>query len=46
MQGVLLAEAGGKANNIFAGENYFKLWNPVIAASGVDDDLVAIINNN
>ncbi len=44
---LLVQEAGGKANNILAGDNYLIHGNPVIAAAdGVYDDLVAIINNN
>jgi len=44
---LLIREAGGKANNILAGENFLIDGNPVIAAAdGVYDDLVAIINNN
>jgi len=41
---ILITEAGGKANNILAGDNYLIDGNPVIAAaSGVYEDLQAII---
>jgi len=44
---LLITEAGGKANNILAGDNFLIDGNPVIAAAdGVYDDLIAIINNN
>ncbi|MBL4630440.1 MAG: hypothetical protein JKY14_04540, partial [Paraglaciecola sp.] len=44
---LLIQEAGGKANDILAGDNFLIDGNPVIAAAnGVYDDLVAIINNN
>jgi len=44
---LLIEEAGGKANNILAGDNYLLAGNPVIAAgAGVYDKLVAIINNS
>ena len=41
---ILITEAGGKANNILAGDNYLINGNPVIAAaSGVYEDLQVII---